>query len=158
MVSMTSEIASLDISIPPRTHCSAAMSCGGVRSNPSPRGAISATLTPTILPLGPCPSRSYRGGIACLFYRCLPTVFSALPERSIRAVHRVVYSLCRHADCAVRSVGISLWTVRGNAGHDPFCQQERAPPGVCKRKMIADRTCTMAESYPHWEFNVEREK
>src|SRR5690348_9647332 len=41
-------MASLDISIPPRTHCSAARSCGGVRSNSPPRGASSATLmTPT---------------------------------------------------------------------------------------------------------------
>src|ERR1700749_760637 len=45
MTSMTSEMASLDSSIPPSTHCSAATSCGGVRSNSSPRGAISATLT-----------------------------------------------------------------------------------------------------------------
>src|SRR5215472_5242806 len=37
-------MASLDISIPPRTHCSAARSCGGVRSNSPPRGASSATL------------------------------------------------------------------------------------------------------------------
>src|SRR5438034_6977953 len=37
-------MASLDISMPPRTHCSAARSCGGVRSNSPPRGASSATL------------------------------------------------------------------------------------------------------------------
>ena len=34
----TSAIASLEISIEPSTDCSAAMSCGGVRS-PGPRGA-----------------------------------------------------------------------------------------------------------------------
>src|SRR5882757_2564900 len=51
MVSMTSEMASLDISIPPRTHCSAARSCGGVRSNSPPRGASSATLMTTHLPV-----------------------------------------------------------------------------------------------------------
>src|ERR1700735_2688555 len=45
MTSMTSEMASLDSSIPPSTHCSAATSCGGVRSNSPPRGTISATLT-----------------------------------------------------------------------------------------------------------------
>src|SRR5215510_8239733 len=48
---MTSEMASLDISIPPRTHCSAARSCGGVRSNSPPRGASSATLMATHLPV-----------------------------------------------------------------------------------------------------------
>src|SRR5450755_3080004 len=51
MVSITSEIASLDSSIPPRTHCSAATSWGGVRSKLSPRGAISATLTSHHLPV-----------------------------------------------------------------------------------------------------------
>src|SRR5689334_22812497 len=52
---MTSEMASLDISIPPSTHCSAARSCGGVRSNSPPRGASSATLIrPTSPPRG-CP-------------------------------------------------------------------------------------------------------
>src|SRR5215469_10420556 len=50
---MTSEMASLDISIPPSTHCSAARSCGGVRSNSPPRGASSATLIrPTSPPRG----------------------------------------------------------------------------------------------------------
>src|SRR5690554_8180551 len=41
---MTSAIASLDMSMPPSTLCSAATSCGGVLSNPSPGGAISARL------------------------------------------------------------------------------------------------------------------
>src|SRR5215467_4260674 len=47
---ITSEMASLDISIPPRTHCSAATSCGGVRSKSPLRGVISATLTPDLPP------------------------------------------------------------------------------------------------------------
>src|ERR1700729_1506412 len=51
MVSITSEIASLDSSIPPRTHYSAATSWGGVRSKLSPRGAISATLISHHLPV-----------------------------------------------------------------------------------------------------------
>ena len=38
-------MASLESSIPPSTHCSAATSCGGVRSKSSFLGAISATLT-----------------------------------------------------------------------------------------------------------------
>src|SRR6266487_1504631 len=38
-ISTTSAIASLDSSMPPSAHCSAATSCGGVRSNwPSPAG------------------------------------------------------------------------------------------------------------------------
>src|ERR1700751_167406 len=47
---MTSEIASLDSRMPPSTHCSAATSCGGMRSTSSPRSAISATLTRAPLP------------------------------------------------------------------------------------------------------------
>jgi hypothetical protein len=38
-------MASFESSIPPSTHCSAATSCGGVRSKSSFLGAISATLT-----------------------------------------------------------------------------------------------------------------
>src|SRR5215469_1081320 len=45
MTSRTSEMASFDSIMPPSTHCSAARSCGGVRSNSSPRGMISAPLT-----------------------------------------------------------------------------------------------------------------
>src|SRR5215472_1991569 len=51
MTSTTSEMASLDSSMPPRTHCSAATSCGGIRSNSSPRCVTSARLTERHLPL-----------------------------------------------------------------------------------------------------------
>src|SRR5262249_34838104 len=51
MTSITSEMASLDSNMPPRTHCSAATSCGGIRSNSSPRCVTSARLTGRHLPL-----------------------------------------------------------------------------------------------------------
>src|SRR6266567_5085218 len=43
-------MASLESSIPPSTHCSAATSCGGVRSKSPSLGAISVTLTRPLLP------------------------------------------------------------------------------------------------------------
>src|SRR5215472_4925186 len=48
-------MASFESSIPPSTHCSAATSCGGVRSKSSFRGAISATLTRFPLPVRVAP-------------------------------------------------------------------------------------------------------
>src|SRR6266702_2556968 len=91
MTSRTSAIASLDSIMPPSTHCSAAMSCGGVRSKSS-RGASSATLTrlhPLAVqacgdrgPAGPAGSAGPghpRGPLSRLrpapFYRMVLTVF-----------------------------------------------------------------------------------
>src|SRR3984957_12668469 len=59
MTSMTAEIASFDSIIPPSTHCSAGMSCGGVRSK-SARGAISAMLTRPAPPFLTVPGPFYR--------------------------------------------------------------------------------------------------
>jgi hypothetical protein len=42
-------------------------------------------------------------------YRTAPTVCRQLVRASSRAVHRPVDSLCRHAACTVRSMGIWLW-------------------------------------------------
>src|SRR5581483_12260361 len=155
ITSSTSEIASLDISMPPRTHCSAARSCGGVRSNSSPRGAISATLTRRHLPhchvfprLPPRPLNP--------FYRMARTVLRERPPTSSRAVHRPVDSLCRHAAFAVRSMGILLWILRFGLPLNRSCLGLQRPPLVRREKSLAGSPSTMAGSYPHWEFHVRR--
>src|ERR1700679_3986439 len=74
VASMTSEMAALDSSIPPSTHCSAATSCGGVRSNSPPRGAISATLNPAAPPgwTSRGPARRDDGSVLTDGYDSLP--------------------------------------------------------------------------------------
>src|SRR5262252_6132554 len=119
MTSRTSAIASFDSIMPPSTHCSAAMSCGGVRSKSS-RGASSATLT-RLHPLAAEPAASRSAdpcqrscGLAVihpweLFYRMVLTVFCEATRASNQAVHNTVDSLCRHAAHPVRELGVTLW-------------------------------------------------
>src|ERR1700747_3571062 len=59
-------MASLESSIPPSAHCSAATSCGGVRSKSSFLGAISATLTRSPFPFdSPCCRQAALERICC---------------------------------------------------------------------------------------------
>src|ERR1022692_1323596 len=156
ITSSTSEIASFDSSIPPSTHCSAAMSCGGVRSNPPSLGAISVTLTKCHLPLAGEHSRGGPRGRSHPFYRMARTVSRQRVPASSRAVHRPVDSLCRHAADAVRSLGIPLWKWLGNTFGHRFCLRLRHPLLVLKKHLLRPMQSTMAGSYPHWEFDVER--
>src|ERR1700684_1812034 len=110
MTSMTSEMASLDSSIPPSTHCSAATSCGGVRSNSPPRGAISATLTRLHL-LG-CTSRGLaRGGDGSVLadeYDSLP----ALAPVSQLIVCTALWTVCEDTPAAL----CTAWGLRCENG------------------------------------------
>src|SRR5215470_10689485 len=119
MTSRTSAIASLDNIMPPSTHCSAAMSCGGVRSKSS-RGASSATLTrlhPLVAQARDQPLRTIERGCtgrleqtpSAPFYRMVLTVFSEGTRASNHVVHKTVDSLCRHAGHPVRELGVKLW-------------------------------------------------
>src|ERR1700730_5470976 len=143
------------MSIPPRTHCSAARSCGGVRSNSSPRGAISVTLIGAPSPIAAAfprpPARPLNP-----FYRTAPTVLLQRPPASSDAVHRPVDSLCRHAAVAVRSMGIALWICRLGSREECSCLGLCLPPVVRRKKSCPGRPSTMAGSYPHWEFHVQR--
>jgi hypothetical protein len=89
-------------------------------------------------------------------YLTAPTVWRERWWASSAAVHRPVDSLCRHAAPAVRSMGTALWIFE-------FCtQQKRACLGLCRPRVVRRkkfwhvRPCTMAGSYPHWEFHVRR--
>src|ERR1700683_1405581 len=116
-------MASFESSIPPRTHCSAATSCGGARSKWSFLGAISVTL-PCLLPPPWSPCRHER----CRHERCrhgrgtnaaLPppdtvvadalTFCGRMPPSTTGPVDGCVDKVCRHADHVVRSLGKYLW-------------------------------------------------
>src|ERR1700722_11852395 len=131
MVSITSEIASLDSSIPPRTHCSAATSWGGVRSKLSPRGAISATLTGYHLPwiraplaaadtvASPCCSREVRQ-------------FGGAPQRRPIIVCTGLWTACADTPPALCAAWGYSWgrRCRPPPAHR-HCLQLCHPPDVC---------------------------
>src|SRR5205809_663028 len=100
-------MASFDMSIPPRTHCSAARSCGGVRSKSPSREAISVTLTALPPPADQLtPVARTRSQLSCS--RWLRQSCADTPGASNRGVHNPVEILCRHADCAVRKLRIQV--------------------------------------------------
>ncbi|GLY87851.1 hypothetical protein Airi02_057800 [Actinoallomurus iriomotensis] len=76
----------------PSTHCSAARSCGGVRSNSLSRDDISVTLTST----PPCRPRVH-------IYLTAPTVWVLSRAYAKAAVEGPVDGLCIHAEVAVHS-------------------------------------------------------
>src|SRR5215813_10810975 len=142
--------------MPPRTHCSAAISCGGVRSKSS-RGASSATLTephplrcPDLCrPPPDPPSRLVTAAPSAPFYRMALTVFCEGESASNHAVHRTVDSLCRHAARAVRDLGVRLWTKPGLRAEIAAGQPKLSPPAVRRRKSASCDGAWVGESYPH---------
>src|SRR5215471_20421268 len=145
MTSRTSAIASLDNIMPPSTHCSAAMSCGGVRSKSS-RGASSATLTglhPLVAQARDQPLRqsdaAARGRLeqtpSAPFYRMVLTVFSEGTRASNHVVHKTVDSLCRHAGRPVRELGVKLWKSRRSPGEHALLAATTPSTGCVHKKV-----------------------
>src|SRR5262245_30536032 len=83
-------MASWDSSMPPSTHCSAAMSCGGARSNSGSCGGNSATLT---LPT-PCRLRAPARMRAPHMYGAGLTVLPRRGTGAKRTVDHLVDGLC----------------------------------------------------------------
>src|SRR3954454_20193912 len=91
---MTSAMAVCEMSMLPSTHCSAARSCGGVRSNSLSRDDISVTLTST-----PPVALAHWFHV----YLTATTVWVLALPYAKPVVERVVDGLCIHAETAVHT-------------------------------------------------------
>src|SRR5690242_11507185 len=111
-------MASLESSMPPSTHCSAATSCGGVRSKSPSLGAISVTLTRLSSP--DRVTRRERGSRARTSVLADGTDILGPGHRlshsadvrepvPTHAVDGTVDNVCRHAGQVVRTLGTGLW-------------------------------------------------
>src|SRR5579875_475214 len=172
-------MASLDSSMPPSTHCSAAMSCGGVRSKSPPLGAISVTLTCPPPPsaagtLSQVPASLRLYGRPDYFIAAASDIsFASGPGGSARphqgrpirprlgqscgprphgptqGVQAPVDSLCRHAVRVVRSLGALLGTVMVTPCSRAIYLLLCDPPVVWKKKLGGFFSSTTGRSYPH---------
>src|SRR3569833_532695 len=120
---MTSAMAVCEMSMLPRTHCSAAISCGGVRSNSLSRDDNSDTLTSA----PPVVSVAHTFHV----YLTATTVWGLASRYAKPVVEAVVDCLCIHAEMSVHSACGQPVDYLTTSSYMCFELGAHRPPPVC---------------------------